>query len=90
MCDERTATDTTEYLRAKKLTRRQFGAVSAGAGLAALWPRAANAQDVTASEIDVTTPAGTAVTSTHIPAGHGGLRHFRALIGVRAARIPAS
>ena len=58
MCDERTVSDTTKYLRAKELTRRQFGAVSAGAGLAMLLPRAANAQDVTESEIDVTTPDG--------------------------------
>ncbi len=60
MCDERTAADTVEHLRGKKLTRREFGAVSAGAGLAMFWPRAANAQDVTASEIEVTTPDGVA------------------------------
>ena len=58
MCDERTVADHIRYLRAKGLTRREFGAVSAGAGLAMLLPRAANAQDVTESEIDVTTPDG--------------------------------
>ena len=58
MCDERTVADDIKYLRAKGLTRREFGAVSAGAGLAMLLPRAANAQDVTESEIDVTTPDG--------------------------------
>ena len=58
MCDERTDADNTRYLRAEKLTRRQFGAVSAGAGLAFLLPRAANAQSVTEAEIDVTTPDG--------------------------------
>ena len=58
MCDERTVADDIKYLRAKGITRRQFGAVSAGAGLAMLLPRAANAQDVTESEIDVTTPDG--------------------------------
>ena len=60
MCDERTDADNTEYLRAKGITRREFGAVSAGAGLAMLLPRAANAQAVTESEIDVTTPDGVA------------------------------
>ena len=58
MCDERTDADNTRHLRAQQLTRRQFGAVSAGAGLAFLLPRAANAQSVTEAEIDVTTPDG--------------------------------
>ncbi|MCY4600829.1 MAG: dienelactone hydrolase family protein [Acidobacteria bacterium] len=58
MCDERTNADSTRYLRAQRLTRRQFGAVSAGAGLAFLLPRAADAQSVTEAEIDVTTPDG--------------------------------
>ncbi len=58
MCDERTVADDIKHLRAKGLTRREFGAVSAGAGLAMLLPRAANAQAVTESEIDVTTPDG--------------------------------
>ena len=58
MCDERTDADNTRYLRAQRLTRRQFGAVSAGAGLAFLLPRAANAQSVTEAEIDITTPDG--------------------------------
>ena len=58
MCDERTVADDIKHLRAKGLTRREFGAVSAGAGLAMLLPRAADAQDVAESEIDVTTPDG--------------------------------
>ena len=58
MCDERTNAESTRYLRAQRLTRRQFGAVSAGAGLAFLLPRAADAQSVTEAEIDVTTPDG--------------------------------
>ena len=58
MCDERTDAENTRYLGAKRLTRREFGAVSAGAGLAILLPRPANALDVTESEIDVTTPDG--------------------------------
>ena len=60
MCDERTTADNEKYLRANKLTRREFGAVSAGAGLAMLLPRVANAQAVTESDLDVTTPDGTA------------------------------
>ena len=60
MCDDRTVADNTEYLRAKQLTRRQFGVVSAGAGLAMLLPRAANAQAVSETDLDVTTPDGMA------------------------------
>ncbi len=58
MCDERTDAETTKYLRARQLTRREFGAVSAGAGLAMLLPSPANAQSVTEAEIEVTTPDG--------------------------------
>ena len=60
MCDDRTVADNNEYLRSKKLTRRQFGAVSAGVGLTMFWPRAANARQVTQANIDVTTPDGVA------------------------------
>ena len=60
MCDERTVADNNEYLREKKLTRRQFGVVSAGAGLAMLLPRATNAQAVSEADLDVTTPDGVA------------------------------
>ena len=60
MCDEMTVVENNEYLRAKEMTRRQFGAGSAGAGLAMLLTRAANAQAVSASEIDVETPDGVA------------------------------
>ena len=58
MCDERPDADNTRYLSAQRLTRREIGAVSAGAGLAFLLPRAANAQSVTEAEIDITTPDG--------------------------------
>ena len=60
MCDDRTLAENNEYLRSKKLTRRQFGVVSAGAGLAMLLPRPANAQAVSESDLDVTTPDGVA------------------------------
>ena len=44
MCDDRTVADNTEYVRTKQLTRRQFGVVSAGAGLAMLLDRDALTQ----------------------------------------------
>ena len=88
MCDERTAVDTVEYLRAKKLTRREFGAVSAGAGLAMFWPRAANAQEVTASEIDVTTSDGVADCHFVHPASgaHPGVLIWPDAFGLRPAK----
>ena len=61
MCDEKTVADSNEYLRrAGRLTRREFGVVSAGAGVGMLLPRTVSAQDVTASDVDVTTPDGVA------------------------------
>ena len=60
MCDDQSVADNDDYLRSKKLTRRQFGALSAGAGLAVLLPRSANAQAVSEADIDVTTPDGVA------------------------------
>ena len=88
MCDERTASDAVEHLRAKKLTRREFGAVSAGAGLAMFWPRAANAQEVTASEIDVTTPDGVADCHFVHPASgaHPGVLIWPDAFGLRPAK----
>jgi carboxymethylenebutenolidase len=55
MCDETTfAPSRTDF------SRRQFGALTAGAGLAMLLPRAAAALDVAAAEVDVRTPDGVA------------------------------
>ena len=61
MCDEKTVKDANKFLaREGKLTRRQFGTLSAGAGLAMLLPSPANAQAVTETEVDIPTPDGTA------------------------------
>ena len=61
MCDEKTVKDTNKYLESSgKLTRRQFGTLSAGVGLAMLLPRAADAQAVTETDVNVPTPDGTA------------------------------
>ena len=88
MCDDRTVADTTEYLRGNKLTRRQFGALSAGAGLAMLLPRAANAQAVTESNLDVTTPDGVADSYfVHPSSGaHPGVLIWPDAFGLRPAK----
>ena len=61
MCDEETLRDAESYLRRSgSLTRREFGALSVGTGLAMLLPRAEAALQVTAANVEVSTPDGTA------------------------------
>ena len=88
MCDDRTDTDNTEYVRTTKMTRRQFGAVWAGAGLAMLLPRAANAQAVSEADIDVTTPDGVADCYFAHPASgaHPGVLIWPDAFGLRSAK----
>lgn len=88
MCDERTVADTTKRLREREITRRQFGAVSAGAGLAMLLPRAANAQAVTEAEVDVPTPDGVADSYFVHPASgaHPGVLIWPDAFGLRPAK----
>ena len=59
MCDEHFEDDLSKYMR-PGLTRRQFGAMSIGVGMAIFLPRAADALDVTESEVNVKTPDGQA------------------------------
>ena len=88
MCDDRTDTDNTEYVRTTKMTRRQFGAASVGAGLAMLLPRAANAQAVSEADIDVTTPDGVAdCYFVHPTSGaHPGVLIWPDAFGLRSAK----
>ena len=60
MCDEVTQEDADDFLNRSGVTRRQFGKLSAAAGLAMMLPRVANAQAVTKTDVDVTTPDGVA------------------------------
>jgi carboxymethylenebutenolidase len=60
MCDEHFEEDLANYMRHPPLTRRQFGALSIGAGVTVLLPRAADALDVKESEVNVKTPDGVA------------------------------
>ena len=88
MCDDRTDADNNKYLYGKNLTRRQFGAVSAGAGLAMFLPRAANAQAVAEADIDVTTPDGVAdCFFVHPSSGaHPGVLIWPDAFGLRPAK----
>jgi carboxymethylenebutenolidase len=61
MCDQDHFEDDLEkYIRRGAVTRRDFGAMSAGVGLTMLLPAVANAQAVTEREVNITTPDGTA------------------------------
>jgi carboxymethylenebutenolidase len=60
MCDQgHFENDRLEYERLGKVTRKQFGIIL-GAGVAMMLPRVANAVAVTESDVNVTTPDGTA------------------------------
>jgi carboxymethylenebutenolidase len=57
MCEQ---DDLEEFARRNELTRRQFGAMALGAGLAAALPRLADAAETTGADVDVKTPDGVA------------------------------
>ena len=60
MCDQDSMHDMIEYqLRTGGLSRRQFGALTLGAGLVGLWPAVAGAAEVTEAEVQIKTPDGT-------------------------------
>jgi carboxymethylenebutenolidase len=59
MCDHDSFDDMVEYqLRSGDLSRRQFGALTVGAGFVSLLPAVANAAEVKDSEIMIKTPDG--------------------------------
>ncbi len=51
--------DLEKAIRAGRVSRRDFGSLTAGAGLAMMLPRAANAQAVTEKDVEIKTPDGT-------------------------------
>lgn len=88
MCDDRTHKDSMEYLRnSGALTRREFGALSAGAGLSILLPQPANAQEVVGADVEVPTPDGTAdCYFVHPSSGaHAGVIIWPDIMSVRPA-----
>ncbi|HTP38698.1 MAG TPA: dienelactone hydrolase family protein [Steroidobacteraceae bacterium] len=61
MCDDHSIDDMIAYgLRGPDLSRRRFGTLTFGAGLALLASRVASAREMSSSEVDITTPDGTA------------------------------
>jgi len=60
MCDEDTVRDNETFLSANRVSRRRFNALSMGATLAVMLPRAANAAAVTEADVRIATPDGEA------------------------------
>lgn len=89
MCDERTQRETEAYLRrqGRDITRRAFNAMTAGAGVAMMLPRAADAQDVVESDVEIATPDGTAdCYFVHPSSGrHPGVLIWPDILGLRTA-----
>jgi carboxymethylenebutenolidase len=88
MCDEQILEEMTEYLnRTGTVTRRELGALSAGAGLAMMLPQAANAQAVTETDVEIRTPDGVADCYFVHPATgtHPGVVVWPDILGLRPA-----
>ncbi len=61
MCDNDSMDDMVQYqLKAAQMSRRRFGAVTLGAGVASLLPAGAGAAWIEETEVDIKTPDGTA------------------------------
>jgi carboxymethylenebutenolidase len=59
MCEQDDFDAMVSYQRQATLSRRQFGALSVGAGLVSLVPAGAYAADTTGADVDIKTPDGT-------------------------------
>ena len=88
MCDQdHFEDDLKDYVTRGAVTRREFGAVTLGAGMAFMLPRAANAQAVRESDVKVTTPDGVADCYFVHPASgaHAGVVIWPDILGLRPA-----
>jgi carboxymethylenebutenolidase len=88
MCDNDSLDDMLRYqVRSRELSRRQFGALSVGAGLVSLLPAVANAVEVKESEVEIKTPDGTADAYFVHPAtgAHPGVLVWPDIFGLRTA-----
>lgn len=88
MCDkDHFEEDLNKYLAAGRVTRRDFGTLTAGVGLAFMLPRAANAQAVTESDVEIRTPDGVCdAYFVHPSAGaHAAVLVWPDILGLRPA-----
>ncbi|MEE2776803.1 MAG: dienelactone hydrolase family protein [Acidobacteriota bacterium] len=87
MCDQDTQQDVDEFLRRSGLTRRKFGTLAGSAGLGMMLPRVLNAQSVTGTDLEITTPDGVAdCYFVHPSAGrHPAVLVWPDILGLRPA-----
>jgi carboxymethylenebutenolidase len=79
--------DLQDFARRAGLTRRQFGAITLGAGLVATLPKAANAAETQGADVEIKTPDGTADAYFVHPAKgkHPGVLIWPDIFGLRPA-----
>ncbi|MCY4181970.1 MAG: dienelactone hydrolase family protein [Gammaproteobacteria bacterium] len=93
MCDEKTQPRVDEFLRGRgEISRREFGKVSAAAGIGMMLPTLANAQDLNAQDlnerdVEITTPDGVADCYFTYPASgsHAAVLVWPDILGLRPA-----
>lgn len=88
MCDkDHFLDDLQKYLTRGAVTRREFGMLTAGAGMMLLLPSVANALDVTESDVEITTPDGVADAYFVHPASgaHAAVLVWPDILGLRPA-----
>lgn len=88
MCDERTARENAALFKKEgKVSRRKFNKMSAGAGLAMMLPPVVNAQAITSSNVEITTPDGVADCYFVHPASgsHAAVLIWPDILGLRPA-----
>jgi carboxymethylenebutenolidase len=88
MCDHDSIEDIIEYqLKSTALSRRQFGALTLGTGLASLLPAVAGALETQEAEVDIRTPDGTADAYFVRPSAgrHAGVLIWPDIFGLRPA-----
>jgi carboxymethylenebutenolidase len=88
MCDKDALDDMIEYqLKSGAVSRRQFGALTLGAGLMSLVPPDADAAEVTDTEVQIRTPDGTADAYFVYPTkgAHPGVLIWPDIFGLRPA-----
>lgn len=88
MCDQDAFDDMTGYrLKSSGLSRRDFGALTLGAGLVSLLPRVAGAAQVTEAEVQIKTPDGSCDAYFVHPSkgSHPGVLIWPDIFGLRPA-----
>jgi carboxymethylenebutenolidase len=87
MCDQDSIEDMLEFQRRAELSRRQFGAMTVGTGLALMLPTLTEAADVKESEVEIKTADGTCDAYFVHPASgqHPGVLIWPDIFGLRPA-----